>query len=107
LANVLVVPLVPLAMLLGAAAGVAGMLIPSLVGWIALPARLLLTYILDLVRLLAGIPSVLVHRSISPAEMSGLYALVAAITIIMYKKLPKAPEIGAEEPVLNTLNMVK
>lgn len=100
LANVLVVPLVPLAMLLGATAGLAGMLFPALAGWVAWPARLLLTYMLDLVRLLSNIPSVLVHRSISAAIMIGLYALVAIVTIILYKRLPKRQELAAEEPGL-------
>jgi competence protein ComEC len=107
LANVLVVPLVPLAMLLGTAAGLAGMLAPQLAGWVALPARLLLTYMLDLIRLLSSIPSVLIHRSISVAAMLALYALVALITLILYKRLPNKPKIVAEEPIYNTLGVLK
>jgi competence protein ComEC len=100
LANILIVPLVPMAMLLSAAAGLAGMLAPALAGWAAWPARLLLTYMLDLVRFLSNIPSVLVHRSISSAAMVMLYALVGLITVILYKRLPKRPELAAEEPGL-------
>ena len=76
LANALIVPLVPLAMLLSAVAAGAGALIPQLAGWIAWPAKLLLTYMLDLVRLLAGIPSALVHITINPIWMVVLYGSV-------------------------------
>src|SRR5581483_4964968 len=43
IANLLVVPLVPLAMLLSTVAGAAGFITPQIAGWLALPARLLLT----------------------------------------------------------------
>lgn len=55
-ANVLVAAFVPLAMLLCAVAGAAGMAVPFLAGWFAWPARLVLTYMLDMTRLLSQIP---------------------------------------------------
>jgi len=106
-ANVLVVPLVPLAMLLSAGAGLAGMLLPSMAGWFALPARLLLTYMLDIVRMLSSLPSVLIHRSISAVYMVGLYMVVLAVSFTLYKRLPKRPKFSVDEPVYNTLNMLK
>jgi competence protein ComEC len=96
-ANVLVVPLVPVAMLLSAAAGLAGMLAPQLAGWIALPAKLLLTYMLDIVHLLSTIPSVLVHRSISAAYMLGLYAAVIILVLMFYKRLANKPIMNVED----------
>jgi ComEC/Rec2-related protein len=45
IANLLVVPFVPAAMLLALVSGLAGMALPSLAGWLAWPATLLLTYI--------------------------------------------------------------
>ena len=107
LANILIVPLVPLAMLLGAAAGAAGMLMPAFAGWVAWPARLLLTYMLDLIRLLSDIPSVFIQRSISAAAMIGLYGTVGLMTLVMYKKLPKRLEALSEEPRINTLGVLK
>jgi competence protein ComEC len=88
-ANALVVPLVPLAMLLSAIAGAAGALIPQFAGWLALPARLLLTYMLDIVHLLSNLPSVLVHRSISLPYMIMIYGLVLTMLVAVYRKLPK------------------
>jgi competence protein ComEC len=107
LANILIVPLVPLAMLLGAVAGTAGMFIPAFAGWAAWPARLLLTYMLDLIRLLSVIPSVFIQRSISVATMIGSYSVVALVTLVMYKKLPQRPDTIADEPMINTLGVVK
>jgi competence protein ComEC len=95
-ANALVVPLVPLAMLLSAIAGTAGELIPQFAGWFALPANLLLTYMLDIVHLLANLPSVLIHRSISLPYMLAIYAIVLTVLAIAYKKLPKSKQVYDE-----------
>lgn len=89
-ANALVVPLVPLAMLLSAIAGTAGAVIPQFAGWFAYPARLLLTYMLDVVHMLSGLPSVLIHRSISLPYMLSVYVLVVMLMLVTYKKMPKS-----------------
>jgi competence protein ComEC len=88
-ANALVVPLVPLAMLLSAIAGAAGAIIPQIAGWLALPARLVLTYMLDIVHIMANIPSVLVHRSISLPYMLSFYGLVLMVLLVLQHKLAK------------------
>ena len=82
IANLLVVPLIPLAMLLAAAAGAAGMMIPAFAGWFAWPANLLLTYILDLVQLMAKIPFASLQATIAPATMIVFYfALFFAVIV--------------------------
>ncbi|MBI4033866.1 ComEC/Rec2 family competence protein [Candidatus Saccharibacteria bacterium] len=86
-ANALVVPLVPFAMLFAAMAATAGMLIPAVAGWFAWPANLLLTYILDVARGLAGIPGIFLHRTIGTAQMIGLYVLLAILTLTVAKSL--------------------
>jgi competence protein ComEC len=97
LANALVVPMVPLAMLLAAVAGTAGAIAPQIAGWLALPARLLLTYMLDVVHILSSIPSVLVHRSINTAYMIAIYALIALMLFAARHKLPKIKKLAREE----------
>lgn len=94
LANLLVVPLIPLAMLLSAVAAFAGMLIPVFAGWLAWPANWLLTYILDVVRLLANIPGIFLHRSLSVAAMLYFYTVVLLLTASIYhqRRRPK-PDI--------------
>jgi fucose permease len=94
---VLVVPLVPLAMLLTAVAGLSGAFMPQIAGWFALPARLLLTYMLDIVHMLSNIPAVLIHRSVSVFYMIALYAVVLVITVILYRRLPKRASRALEE----------
>lgn len=83
--NVLVVPLIPFAMLLSAVAAAAGMLAPAMAGWLAWPANLLLTYILDIVKLFAGIPGIFLHRSISTVSMLYFYALVVLVFAAAHK----------------------
>lgn len=95
-ANALIVPLVPLAMLLSAAAGAAGAIVPQIAGWFALPARLLLTYMLDVVHILANLPSALIHRSISLPYMILIYGFAGLAITAMYQKLPKKPAINEE-----------
>lgn len=85
LANALIAPLIPLAMLLTGMAAFAGMLVAPVAGWLAWPARLLLTYILDVVHLLSNIPSIFLHRSISTYAMLGFYACVMLVTLALHK----------------------
>jgi competence protein ComEC len=88
-ANLLIVPLVPLAMLFSAVAGTVGMLAPQIAGWFALPARLLLTYMLDIVHILSSIPSVLIHRAISTGYMIAVYSVVVGLIVINQHKYKK------------------
>jgi competence protein ComEC len=106
-ANALVVPLVPLAMLLSAIAGTAGAIAPQIAGWVAFPARILLTYMLDIVHVLSSLPSVLVHRSISLRYMLGLYGLVLVMLFAARRRLSMTKLAVKEEMPNNTLEMVK
>jgi competence protein ComEC len=86
LSNLIIVPLVPLAMLLGLFAGLAGLLIPGLAGYIAWPASILLTYVLDIVYLFSRVPHVLVQLKLSLISMLALYGLIAALCIVLWRK---------------------
>jgi len=85
-ANMLIVPLVPFAMLLSAVAGAAGMLAPALSGWLAWPARLLLTYMIDAMQLLAKVPHALSKQGLSLAQMLLIYAVVAGLCFVLWRK---------------------
>ncbi len=89
LANLLIVPLVPIAMLLAMVAGLGGMILPILGGIIAWPARILLTYILDLVQLLSRIPSALVQRQLSLVFMLFLYVCVMIFAVVIWRVTEK------------------
>ena len=87
LANTLVVPLVPVAMLLAVVAAIAGAWLTPIAGWFALPGNILLTYMLDIVHLLASIPSVLIKASLSYQYMIILYGLILLVIFSMRRRL--------------------
>jgi competence protein ComEC len=86
LANLLVAPLIPAAMLLSAVAALGGMISPLIAGWLAWPAAILLTYMLDVVRLLASIPAIFLHVSVDTVTMIGFYIILGIIVLTMYRK---------------------
>jgi len=87
LANVLVVPMVPLAMLLTLVAGISGMMYAPLAGWVAWPAKLLLTYMLDLVGILSHFPHASFQQLISLPLMLAGYAVILIATILLWRFL--------------------
>ncbi|HSX23495.1 MAG TPA: ComEC/Rec2 family competence protein [Candidatus Saccharimonadales bacterium] len=97
MANLLVVPLVPLAMLLALMAGLAGMLWPVLAGIVAWPARVLLTYMLDLVQLMSRIPHALVQRQLSLVAMLFLYGCVSLFAFVLWRATEKSHAILTPE----------
>lgn len=86
-ANVLVVPLVPLAMAASFVAGLAGMLAPFVAGWFAWPAWALLTYMLDVVNLMSRIPNALAAKSLSIAQLLGCYVVVILVALALWGKV--------------------
>ncbi len=93
LANLLVLPLIPLAMITGFIAGLAGMLIPVFAGWFAFPARWLLTYLLDIAALVARIPHMEFSVEISAAMMVAMYAVILSFVFIWWRKSLKNDKI--------------
>ncbi len=87
LSNVIIGPLVPVAMLFTLVAGLAGMVFPVLSGYIGLPARLLLRYILEIVSLFARVPHALVEQTINLWHMLVMYIVILAATCVMYLQI--------------------
>ena len=85
LANVMVVPLIPLAMLLTLVAGM-GAGLGAAAPFIALPAIWLLTYITQLISLLAAVPWAAVQVKITAISMVGLYAAMVLAGILVWRK---------------------
>jgi hypothetical protein len=82
IANLLIATIVPIAMLFALLAGLGGMFIPMIAGWIAWPAVIVLTYMLDMAGVLARVPhSFLQGIGLDTAKMLGLYAVVLFVTI--------------------------
>lgn len=84
--NLLVVPVVPLAMLVSLAAGLAGMFVPMYAGWFAWPARFVLTYMLDMAALLARVPHALGQYALSVQGLVYAYGLIMAMLGVMWRK---------------------
>lgn len=93
LANLLVVPLIPLGMITAFVAGLAGMMLPAIVGWFAWPARLILTYLLDMAGLVARIPNMQFEVSFGAGAMVFMYGIILMMTIIWWQKLPENAKI--------------
>lgn len=96
-ANLMVVPLIPLAMLLAVIAGLAGMILPVVAGWIALPAKILLTYMLDISALLAKIPhAFLENMYLSALAMFFIYSVIVVVCWMLWRRLRKSDKIADE-----------
>ncbi|MDL2341707.1 MAG: ComEC/Rec2 family competence protein [Patescibacteria group bacterium] len=92
--NTVIAVFIPLAMLLSATAGLVGMLAASFAGWIAWPAVLLLTYMLDTAQLLSHGPHVFQKNlSLSGGSAIAMYVAVAFVWLILYFKKPPKPAI--------------
>jgi competence protein ComEC len=103
-ANVLVVALVPLAMLLCLVAGLAGMLVPTVAGWLAWPAVLLLTYMLDIANILSHIPHIFVQGlQFSLAELVLIYSVLGLIVWSLWHKLSRTQLQTVEEQAIGSL----
>lgn len=87
-ANLLVVPMIPLAMVFGLVAGLGGMLLPAVAGWLAWPAKMILVYMLDIAGLLSKVPHAFIENiGFSWASMVWGYAIISIVTIILQRKV--------------------
>jgi competence protein ComEC len=81
--NLLILPMVPLAMGLSFVAGLAGMLLPAFAGWFAWPAATLLSFMINLINAFAALPFAGRQYQISLGAMLAMYALIAALTLAL------------------------
>lgn len=86
IANVLIVPLIPLAMVFIALAGLCGMIAPSVAAIVGFPASLLLRYTTAVVERLAAFPVASKEIHISIPMVVGMYALIYGIVVYVWKK---------------------
>jgi competence protein ComEC len=86
LANVLVLPLVPLAMLLTFVAGVAGIVMPALAGFVALPAYWLLSYMTWVIELLANLPWASAKIQIDLLMVIAMYGALCLLVIYLRRR---------------------
>lgn len=90
LANVLVAPTIPFAMLATTLAGVGGMIVPTLAGLFAVPATIIVGYTVAIVELLSSVSWAHVSMKISPIVLGTFYICVAGIVAIWWHKMGHA-----------------
>ena len=89
-ANIVVALFVPIAMLFTLAAGLAGMYLPMLSGVFAYPAKIMLTYMLDMATLLSRVPNIFqTGVYISLTDMLLCYGVIGSIVYLLYKRPKK------------------
>lgn len=86
LANVLVVPIIPLCMALVFLVGLSSLVVPAVGAIIALPTTWLLTYITEVTRWLSGIPWATISLPIALVTMLGCYGIISFFAIILWRK---------------------
>lgn len=101
-ANLLVVPLVPFAMLFALLAGVNYMVFGSLLSWLAFPAQAILTYMLDIVKILGGLSFASVEQKISSATMIVLYIGILLVTFAAIRANRLRDTIKSDKLAKNT-----
>lgn len=84
-ANLLVLPLVPLAMLLTFLAGIGAVFTPFLSGIVGLPAELLLGYMVLVAEYFAGLPWAQSTLEISPWMAWAAYAVIAGMCVYLQR----------------------
>jgi competence protein ComEC len=85
LANLLVQPLVPIAMLLTFIAGVAGLAAPAIASFIGWPAELILSLTIKLTSWMSTSPFAVGKIEITGSTMVGMYALVTAAAFYLWR----------------------
>lgn len=97
LANVLVIPLVPIAMLTALIAGIAGMFMPIIAGWFAWPAQMVLTYVLDIAALLSRVPHAVEKYALSLSMLLFLYVVIVSMVVVTWRKIRQKYGIVTEK----------
>lgn len=90
-ANILIMPIVPMAMAASFIAGLAGTLVPFMVGWFAWPATILLQWLLACVAWLSNITGIVIPTTLSGLGLFWSYALLSVIASLILRKSSGQP----------------
>ncbi len=89
LANAIILPFIPVAMLATFIAGLAGAFVPHISGWFAWPADFLLTFMIDAITIMAQVPWALKEISTNWFQAGIFYGIIGLVAVIMWKKTRK------------------
>ncbi|HEX6258231.1 MAG TPA: ComEC/Rec2 family competence protein [Candidatus Saccharimonadales bacterium] len=85
-ANLLVLPLVPLAMLLTFIAGCSGLAVPLIAGWFGAPAEAVLEYMTTVIEWVATLPGAQAQVAFGPGELIASYGLILIGMWMLWRK---------------------
>jgi competence protein ComEC len=85
-ANLLVLPLVPLAMMLTFVAGIAGLLTPGIATFIGMPANFVLSYMIKTISYIANLPNAKNEIVFMLPTMVGTYIILVFIIFLLWYK---------------------
>ncbi len=88
-ANVLIVPFIPFAMIATTLAGFAQMVLPTIAPYAALPAHAILAVIVSAVKLLSAVPWATVSLQISLTALIAWYVAITGIISMMWLRLSR------------------
>lgn len=100
LSNLVILPLIPVAMAVSFVAGLAGMIVPAFAGWLAWPAMLVLSFITKAIDQFAALPWAGTTEHISLTVMLLMYGLLLFGTIAMKRANARS---GRSESAANHL----
>jgi competence protein ComEC len=85
LANLLVVPLIPLTMLLTFISGIVGLAIPGLAWWSGAPVRLILDYMTRVIQWIAQLPGAKTEVQFGMSSLALAYVGIAALLVFLWR----------------------
>ncbi len=85
IANMLILPLVPLAMLLTFIAGIGGLVVPSLAAILGFPAQLVLTYMTSIATFMGSVPWAVQEVEIPAGAVIGAYVIIILACAYMHR----------------------
>ncbi|MBP9738393.1 ComEC/Rec2 family competence protein [Candidatus Saccharibacteria bacterium] len=99
LANMLIVPMIPISMLLVFVTGVVGMFSPALALWVAVPARLIMTLTVWVVQKLGSVPWAQRTIELSLVHVIALYMIMAITIVLGWLVYRRRTTCGHEEAI--------
>ncbi len=85
-ANMIVLPLIPLTMVLTFVAGIAGVAVPVIAQWIGLPAQAILHFMVSAVQFIAGLPGAQGTMIFNVAALSASYIVLILFIVYMWRR---------------------
>ena len=100
LTNLVVLPLIPLAMAVSFLAGLAGMMLPAFAGWLAWPAAVVLGFITAFIHFAGSLPWAGRTEHISLGVMLAMYAAILLLTVVLARQTRSRPASEAQPSLL-------